>query len=366
MAIGGFPTDSVTEDYLLTLRLKEIGFRTVYLNEPLTLGLAPEGLKEYITQRGRWCLGFMQIVRGRSGPFSRSSHLDFYDRLSLVDSFLGWTAVYSAKMLGLIVPSLYLLFGIKAVDARLAELLPYFLPLIVWHTATMSWISGGRSLLVMSDVAQFIAAPAILKAVFTGLLRPQGHKFKVTAKGGDRSRRFIEWPLLRVYSALLLLTLAGILYAFTFDVRGDKLVFGDLALAWSWYNAVVLIIVCFVCVEQPRRRKAERFAADVPMQLTAAGKTRVFRLADISITGARLRGNPPVPKGGRLRCTLDGHSVDAKVIRVLPNSFAIEFDGAFDSRVAMIRSFYAGNYVKAVEEVAATGVGRAVAARLLG
>ena len=58
MEIGGFPVDSVTEDYLLSLRLKEKGFLTAYLNEPLTYGLAPEGLKEYITQRSRWCLGF--------------------------------------------------------------------------------------------------------------------------------------------------------------------------------------------------------------------------------------------------------------------------------------------------------------------
>lgn len=71
MRIGGFPTDSVTEDYLVTLRLKEFGLTTIYLNERLTIGLAPEGLKEYITQRARWCLGFMQIIRGRSGPLSR-------------------------------------------------------------------------------------------------------------------------------------------------------------------------------------------------------------------------------------------------------------------------------------------------------
>ena len=55
--IGGFPTDSVTEDYLLTLRLREKGIRTIYLNEVLSLGLAPEGLKEYYGQRSRWCLG---------------------------------------------------------------------------------------------------------------------------------------------------------------------------------------------------------------------------------------------------------------------------------------------------------------------
>ncbi len=366
VAIGGFPTDSVTEDYLLTLRLKEAGFTTSYLNEALTLGLAPEGLKEYITQRARWCLGFMQIVRGRSGPFSRSSKLDFFDRLSLIDSLLGWVAVYSAKFLGLLVPSIYLLFGVKAVDASLADFIAYYLPFFAWHAVTMNWISGGRALLIMSDVAQFVAAPAVLKAVFTGLMKPQGHKFKVTAKGGDRSRRFVEWPLLRIYAGLLALTFVGIANAFVFNVSGDTAVFGDLALAWSWYNAVVLIIVCFVCVEQPRRRKAERFAADEPMVMEADGASSIFRLADISISGARLLGRPPTPLGGHVRCSLKGRSVGASVIRVLPDSFAVEFDEAFDARIAMIRHFYSGNYVKAIKEVAPANVGRAIAARLLG
>jgi cellulose synthase (UDP-forming) len=365
-AIGGFPTDSVTEDYLLTLRLREAGYVTAYLNEPLSLGLAPEGLKEYITQRSRWCLGFMQIVRGRSGPFSRRTNLGFLDRLSLVDSLLGWGAVYFAKVFGLVIPSLYLFFGIKAVDARLLELLPYFLPFFFWHAATMSWISGGRSLLVISDVAQFVAAPAILKAVVVGLLRPHGHKFKVTAKGGDRSRAFIEWPLFKAYAAMLALTLAGILYAFVVDANGEKIVYGDLALAWSWYNAVVLIIVCFVCVEQPRRRKAERFAADEPILLQVGADSRMFRLADISITGARFNGEPPVDLGESLTCIIKGQPVAARVVRILPRGFAVEFDEAWDYRIAVIRSFYSGNYVRTVGEVHASGLGRAIVARLLG
>ena len=61
-AIGGLPTESVTEDFLLTVRLSTQGWKTVYLNEALTEGLAPEGLQEYMVQRGRWCLGMMEIV----------------------------------------------------------------------------------------------------------------------------------------------------------------------------------------------------------------------------------------------------------------------------------------------------------------
>lgn len=364
MEIGGFPTDSVTEDYLVTLRMKERGARTVYLNERLTIGLAPEGIKEYITQRGRWCLGFMQIARGRSGPLSLRSHLTFIDRLSLVDSFLHWTSVYSVKLFGLLVPSLFLLFNIRAVNADLATLLIYFLPFFFWHSLTMSWLSHGRSMPIMSDVAQFIAAPAILKAVVTGLLRPQGHKFQVTAKGGDRSRRFVEWPLLRLYAAALAINLAGIVNSFIFHPRGDSIAYGGLALGWSWYNAFILMMVCFVCIEQPRRRKAERFEAEEPAQVSFEGKSEIYRLADISITGARFKGSAPAEIGARVRCTLRGQIVDAKIVRLPPDGFAVMFDEALGARVNMIRAFYAGDYVSAFDTVLPVSVGQAVLKRI--
>jgi cellulose synthase (UDP-forming) len=364
MRMGGFPTDSVTEDYLVTLRMKEIGSRTVYLNERLTVGLAPEGLKEYITQRGRWCLGFMQIARGRSGPLSTRSRLPFIDRLSLVDAFLHWTSAYSAKLLGLYVPCLYLLFGIRAVDSDLFTLLAYFLPFYIWHSLTVTWISKGRSLAIMSDVAQFIAAPAVLKAVATGLLKPQGHKFKVTAKGGDRGQRFVEWRLLRFYLAALLINLAGIAVAFLLHVRGDSIAYGNLALAWSWYNAIVLMLVCFVCIEQPRRRKAERFAANEAVQIVARGDAKIYRLADISITGARLRGDPPGPIGSTVQCTLRGQTADAVIVRRLPDGFAVKFDESLDARIEMIRNFYAGDYIAAFQPIEPVGVGKAVLNRI--
>src|SRR5262249_53522712 len=131
IGIGGFPTDSVTEDYLLTIRLQAAGYRTVYLNEPLTFGLAPEGLKEYITQRSRWCLGFMQICRGPSGPLRLGNGLPLLHRLSLVETFLHWFATHCYRLLGLIIPLLYLLFGLQAVHAQVSDTLAYFVPYFV-------------------------------------------------------------------------------------------------------------------------------------------------------------------------------------------------------------------------------------------
>ncbi|MBI5264772.1 MAG: glycosyltransferase [Bradyrhizobium sp.] len=364
--IGGFPTDSVTEDYLVSLRLKERGFSTVYLNERLTIGLAPEGLKEYITQRSRWCLGFMQIVRSRSGPLSLSSRLSFIDRLSLVDAFMSWAAVYSTKMFGLIVPSLFLLFGIKAVQADLFELLRYFLPFYAWHALTMAWISHGRSLAIMTDVSQLLVAPAVLKAVLVGLLRPKGHKFKVTAKGGERSRRFVEWPLVQLYGSMLVVTLLGIAYAFIIDLRGEVIAYGGLALAWSIYNCFILTLVCVVCIEQPRQRKSERFERNEPILLDEGGRTRLSRLADISISGARFIDPDPPPIPEHVKCHVYGRAISAIVVRRTGDGFAVRFEDSMATRVHAIRAFYAGEYVRAYRSIRATPVGKAILLRLFG
>jgi len=114
---------------------------------------------------------------------------------------------------------------------------------------------------------------------------------------------------------MLVVTLSGIVYAFILHLQGDSIAYGGLALAWSLYNAFVLMIVCFVCIEQPRRRKAERFERDEPILVEVDGASRLARLKDISLTGARLSAAAPPPRGTRVKCTIMGQTVPAVVAR---------------------------------------------------
>jgi cellulose synthase (UDP-forming) len=296
--VGGFPTDSVTEDYLVTLKMKSAGFRTVYLNERLSLGLAPEGLKEYVTQRSRWALGFAQICRGPLGPLRRGNGLSLLDRISLIETFLYWSANYSFRLLGIIIPILYWLFDLHAVQADVCDTLFYYLPYFVSQVVIMGWMAQGRVMPVMSDVTQLLAATQIVKAVAHGLLKPKGHKFRVTAKGGDRSRRFVQWPLLRLFAGLLVLTIAGVIWAFLLE-DGSKLRDSSaLCLFWSWYNILILALACLVCVEQPRLRSADRLPVhDQVAMVDDGGACAAYRILDISLGGARLVGTPPAPPG---------------------------------------------------------------------
>src|SRR5258708_34886232 len=214
MQIGGFPTDSVTEDYLVTLRLREIDYQTVYLNEQLSLGLAPEGIKEYITQRSRWCLGFVQICRGKSGPLRLRHGLTFVDRIILSETFLYWSATHAFRILALIIPVLFLLFGIQAIHASVQDAISYFLPCFIVQMSIMGWMTQGRVVPIMADISQLIAAHTVLKAVAAVLLKPVGQKFQLPANGESPHSLFLTYSLLKIPLVSLTYTILPLISAF--------------------------------------------------------------------------------------------------------------------------------------------------------
>jgi cellulose synthase (UDP-forming) len=340
MAIGGFPTDSVTEDFLITLRLQEEGFTTVYLNEALTEGLAPEGLGEYITQRGRWCLGLIQIVRGPMGPFSRN-RLRLVDRIGLLDSFLYWAFTYPFRLACLLVPLLYWFLGVTVVDASVPGVLAHFLPFFVCTLLVLNWVSGGLIVPVLNDVSQLLGAREITKAVIIGLLQPTNQTFKVTAKGGDRNRVVVQWPLLLPLVVVFLLTVARLLFSIVTDVMFERDA-GDgksVILVWTLYNLVVLLATMAVCVERPRRASANQ--QDAPPVVVRAGSV-VMRGWAMRLTAddAWIRGGPLPELGCKAELQLPIGTVAARVVRREEAGVSLALLPTADQRVALLEALH--------------------------
>src|SRR5258706_15370882 len=260
--VGGFPTESVTEDMLLSLKLKESRWKTAYLNERLSMGLAPEGVSEYITQRGRWCLGFMQIARSKWGVLG-SATLPAIDRISLFDAFLYWGTSFPFRILCLIAPLMYGFTGLAVIHADAQGALEHYAPSLCTTMIVLAWITRGRVLPIVTDAAQLLVTMDAIKAAAVGLFKPKGHKFKVTAKGGERDRLKVQWGLIaRFLLPLLLATLGAVAYG-TFYVFSP--VYGNqnapIWLFWSYYNAIVIAVTIFTCIELPRP-KTEGFRVD--------------------------------------------------------------------------------------------------------
>jgi cellulose synthase (UDP-forming) len=364
---GGFPTDSVTEDFLLTLRLDRNGWRTVYLNEPLSIGLAPEGVKEYVTQRGRWCLGLMQIMRSPLGPLSRGQ-LSLPLRFGLIDAFLYWSAGFLFKLLCLLAPIVYWFTGVTVGTATAGDVISHFLPYYVATMVTLYWMTGGLIQPVLTDVSHVLTMPAALKATVAGLLKPRGHLFKVTPKGGIRNQRLVQWHRIMGFGLLLGLTVLGMLYASLADYTPERQEAGSTAIVlfWSVYNVVVLLLTIAVCVEFPRYRSEERIALSELVQVSAGSRSFTAQLSDLSISGARIRGPSPGEPGDLIRLTVpDIGEIDGRVIRQAEEGFAVEFTEAGAVRDALIRKIYCASEPPACTEVSGHRVFQALVARAL-
>jgi cellulose synthase (UDP-forming) len=324
--IGFFPTSSVTEDFLLTLALREAGWRTVYLDEPLTEGLAPEGVKEYLGQRARWCLGQMQIARGAYGPFS-SRPMRLRDRWSVMHSVMNWTCAYAFRVAALVAPLLYWYFDILVVDAEVNDVISHFGAYYLYTIFVMNFITRGRLVPLIADLSQSLGTFPILGAAFTGLFKPKGHPFRVTAKGGDRSRVVVQWALMRPHLILLALTVVGLLlgivsWRFAFSGAGDGTI---ITLYWSVYNAFVLGLTILACIELPR---ADRHVRDAPERVSVEGveaQPIAVWMRGLTVGGARLRG-VELPPGHILTVTLRGTlHLPAEVVRREPGSVIVRF-----------------------------------------
>ena len=343
--VGGFATTSVTEDFLVTLKLHCAGWRTIYLNESLSTGLAPEGIKEYLTQRSRWCLGFMQIVRSPFGPFCRG-RLNLALRIGLFDTFIYWVFSFFFRFICLIIPIIYWFTGLKVASASMDQIARYFLPYYLSVIIAFGWATSGLMKPILTDVSNLLPMFELMKASVIGLTRPHGHPFKVTAKGGRRDRLIVCWPMIFQFGSIAVLTVLGMLYGSFIDFAPshDRFDAKLINIVWSIYNVVVIGLTISVCIELPRYRREERFAIAETVRVRAGDDLFTARLSDLSVSGARIEA--PRPRG-ETEVTLTVHQVGdvpARIVRGSERTFAVEFIITDHARDALIRKLFSGEF----------------------
>src|SRR5260370_3810507 len=266
----------------------------------------------------------MQIVRRKWGPLG-SAALAALDRISLFDAFLYWGASFPFRILCLIAPIMYGVTGLAVIHADAEAVFSHYGPSICTVAIVLAWITRGRVLPIITDAAQLLVTVDAMKAAAVGLFKPKGHKFKVTAKGGERNRLNVEWRLIvRFLLPLLVATIGAVAYG-TFYVFSP--VYGNQSapvwLFWSFYNAIVIAVTVFTCIELPRP-KTEGFRVDEMARLTIGPVMRRHQLLLLSTSWAMLGVRPPLPLGGRVVIQLQsiGEPLTVRVSKIGKKSFA--------------------------------------------
>jgi cellulose synthase (UDP-forming) len=135
---GGFPADSVTEDFELSIRLHERGWRSRYVPQVLAHGLGPEDMASYVSQQQRWsrgCLSAIPAVLRADLP----ARLKLQYVLSASYFLTGWTVLVYMTF-----PVVRLLTGAQPLAATTADqFLAHFAPYFGLSLLAVTALGGG-------------------------------------------------------------------------------------------------------------------------------------------------------------------------------------------------------------------------------
>jgi len=151
---------------------------------------------------------------------------------------------------------------------------------------------------------------------------------------------------LRFLLPLLLATIGAVAYG-TFDVFSPA--YGNrnasVWLFWSYYNAIVIAVTIFTCIELPRP-KTEGFRVDEPAQLTIGPLTRRHQILLLSTSWAMLSGVAPISLGAGLVLRLQNVSepVNARVSKIGKKTFEVTFETTPGLHDAIVRKLFSGRY----------------------
>ncbi len=283
--IGGFKLLSITEDIHTSQHLHAAGWRSVFVDRDLAVGLAAENLASYIVQRRRWMLGCLQIFF-RDNPLLLRG-LSLRQRIGYFAS-LYYFFFPLARIVFWAAPLAYLLFHLHPIFSQVSVLTAHLIPyLIVLPMISTVLLPGWPRPLWGPFYEGAVSAP-LARSMFD-LLLPKSLGFAVTPKGlmTEQARfdwRSTKWTLL--LAAVMAFAIAkGLLEFELFGIEKDAYFFN---LAWAGFNLLFLIAAVMVAWERPQRREEGRVACQRPVRLLTADSMVAAVTRDVSLSGCAL------------------------------------------------------------------------------
>ncbi|MEH2198036.1 glycosyltransferase [Nostoc sp.] len=246
--VGGVSSNSITEDMNTAMRLHSAGWKSIYHNELLAQGLAPDDLSSTLKQRLRWAQGTIQVLV-RENPLTKSG-LSFWQRLQYFKTMYSYFSGF-ATLVFISCPIIYFFTDIVPVKTYGSDFAIHFFPAFIINRLTFLAATWGIPATEVWRSEQYAIAlfPLLIQAVwsvFTG----QKLNFQVTPKQRQSGIYLrLVWPQLVIF----ILTILGILwslYRFAIGHLNNPWVH-LLNGGWAIYNLLLLSVIIRASVWQP-------------------------------------------------------------------------------------------------------------------
>lgn len=266
--VGGFAYETVTEDAHTALRIQRQGWNTAFLNIRLSAGLATETLGQHVAQRARWCRGMTQILRIDNPLFGPG--LKLAQRLCYLNALLYYQFPL-ARVIFLLSPLAYLVFGLNLMNAPAGQVLVYAAPHLLQGMIANQRLQGRQRRLFWGEIYETILAFHLVRPAILSLIWPKAGKFKVTDKGLRLETGYFDRDLVRPH--LITAGLLGLGVAFGYSRLLWPGVFHQsvstllLSTAWTVFNLLILLSAVAVAREGRQVRGHVRRQARMPVTL---------------------------------------------------------------------------------------------------
>ncbi len=289
-SVGNFPENTITEDSLLGLMFHAKGYKVIYYNRPIAVGLAASSFEEYIKQRSRWAKGNIQIL-------TNLNNWKYYLKLNHSQAFFYLTsALYFltpvARLIFLFAPVLFLFFDISPVLILFYQIIIfqicYFALKILFIVNSKIKINN----IIFADVYDLVTSIFTIGGIFQIIFLPgklSKIKFSVTKKDTSKSETNYKYKLTLIIIFLLLILaemqgIYDILYSEPYSVLA---IIANLF--WNTINIIVLYFGIKVVSEKKEKRNYQRVKVDDNLIIKNNKKSTIkTHINDISRSGISL------------------------------------------------------------------------------
>jgi cellulose synthase (UDP-forming) len=255
--VGGFPTDTLTEDFELGTMINMAGYTSIATKTSQSSGTTPIDVKGVIKQRTRWARGVIQSCR--NVHIFINPKLTFLNRIILINTYLYWWS-FSRRIIYIAAPLLYALFKIQVVQAN------FWLLMLVWAPGyfLLHYVLGDGTSKIRNErwgeIQETFFAPYLFIPVLLETIGIKAKKFKVTEKNVHFSfkDKLYGLPYLFMWSATFIA-----IVKFNYGKWGSEIIVGSVITFWLLMHFINLSFCLFIALGRDVHRTSERFKRTV-------------------------------------------------------------------------------------------------------
>jgi len=260
--VGNFPENTITEDSLLGLEFHAKGYKIVYYNRPIAIGLAASNFEEYIKQRTRWAKGNVQIV-------TSPANWKYYLKLNVKQAFFYLSGVLYfftpiARLIYLTAPVLFLFFDISPILILFYQIFAFQ---VCYFSIKFMFLFTSKikiNNIIWADVYDLVTSIFTIGGILQALLIPSWlskFKFTVTKKdlGKTKTKYKYKLPLIIILAVLISAELQGLYDLFFSEPYSVLAIVANLF--WNSTNIIVMYYAIRAVSEKPEKREYQRVKA---------------------------------------------------------------------------------------------------------